>query len=114
MKVDANPAGTTAAIDQLTPLMEVMMSVLEKKDTAHIALLACSLANAAFLPDVVPAMETLFGVNFMASTNVTGNAAQGGDWELETEGSFSASEVYCDAVQLKKYRQTMRGYGHLR
>ena len=108
LEVDATPAGTQEAIVKMAPLMEVMMATLEKAATAHIAFLACSLANTAFLPDLIPVMETLYGVNFMASTNATGNAPEGGDWMLETD-DFSFAQMYCVATQLKKYRNTMHG-----
>jgi len=106
IEVDATPDGTGVAITTLAPLMEVMMACVDKKPTAHIAFLACNLASSPFLPDLIPAMEALYGVDFMASTDVTGNAAQSADWVLETD-SFNFGKVYCDETKLKKYRQTM-------
>ena len=107
LEVDATPAGTEEAITKMAPLMEVMMATLAKQSFAHIAFLACSLASTSFLPDLIPVMESMYGVNFMASTNTTGNAAEGGDWTLETDGAFSFSKTYCDQKQLKKYRGSM-------
>jgi len=108
LEVGASPEDTADAIDQIGPLVEIMVASLEKAPTAHIAFMACSLAHNTFLPGLVPAMETLYGVDFMASTDVTGNETAGGDWELETD-SFHFNKVYCDPVKLVKYRQTMPG-----
>ena len=106
LEIDATPGGTAGAITKMAPLMEVMMATLAKDSTAHIAFLACSLAGESALPGLIPAMEGLYGIDCMASTNTTGNATEGGDWTLETD-DFSFNKVYCDQKQLEKYRQTM-------
>jgi hypothetical protein len=57
-------------------------------------------------PALVPALEELYHINFMASTDATGNATSGGDWKLETD-NFDFSAAYCDVKKLERYRQTL-------
>ena len=94
-----------------------MIAVLEKQkmdgrtNDPHIAFLACSLADVHFSPNLVPMMEQLYHVDFMASNNTTGNLAEGKpdvDWTLETD-DYNFAATYCDTEKLDKYRQTMRG-----
>jgi len=110
LQVDTGADSTSDAIDKLAPLVEVLISSLEKGTSAHICFLGCSLANAKFLPDIVPAMENLYHVDFMASTDATGNEASGGNWKLETDGDFDFTATYCNNAALQKYMDTMPGH----
>lgn len=98
------------AIDTLAPFVELLTSILEPTaiGQSHIIFLACNLAG--FNEALIPALEELYHVDFMASTDTTGGAAAGANWKMETD-DFNFAKVYCDAKKLQKYRQTM-GYKH--
>jgi myosin-crossreactive antigen len=72
---------------------------------SHIIFLACALAGVA--PKLIPALEKLYHIDFMASTDVTGNAISITDskpnWKMETD-AFDFRAVYCDEKKLTKYR----------
>jgi hypothetical protein len=110
LEVDATPDATSEGVQRLAPLVEVMIAALNQNTTGptspHIAFLACRLAGTDFMPDLVPALERLYQVDFMASSDDTGNAESGGDWKMETD-DFTFSTVYCDFVKLAKYKETM-------
>jgi len=61
------------AIDQLTPVTEVLAAALSKTaiGKVHIDILACGLATAC--ESLVPALEKMYGVDFRASTDDTGH-----------------------------------------
>ena len=94
------------AIDAFAPLIELLTSILEPTaiGQSHVIFLACSLAG--FNKALVPALEELYHVDFMASTDTTGGAAAGGNWKMETD-DFNFGKVYCDAKKLEKYRGSM-------
>lgn len=99
-------ASVPDAIDALAPLVELLTSVLEPTaiGQSHIIFMACGLDG--FNPALVPALEALYHVDFMASSDATGGAAAGGNWKMETD-DFNFAKVYCDVKQLTKYRGTM-------
>ena len=104
---------TSASIDAMAPLVELLTSILEPTAVgqSHIIFMACALDG--FNSALVPALEELYHVDFMASSDTTGGAAAGGNWKMETD-DFNFAKVYCDSHRLSKYRGAMRGYGHLR
>jgi hypothetical protein len=111
LQVDLDPSKTAAAIGDLQPLCNVFAGCIEKTamgptaSKTHIALLAC---NAAGINDaLIPQLETLYHIDFMGSTDVTGNVAAGGNWKMETDEDFNVATVYFDSNKLTKYRQTM-------
>lgn len=93
------------AILALAPFVELLTSVLEPTaiGQSHIIFLACKLAH--FNHDLVPALEKLYHVDFMASTDITGGV-ESANWRMETD-DFNFAENYCDPVKLKKYRGVM-------
>ena len=99
-------ASIPEAIDAVAPFVELLTSILEPTaiGQSHIIFLACKLDG--FNPALVPALEELYHVDFMASTDTTGGAAAGANWKMETD-DFNFAKVYCDANKLKKYRGTM-------
>ena len=101
------------AIDTLAPFVELLTSILEPTaiGQSHVIFMACGLDG--FNSALVPALENLYHVDFMASSDTTGGTAAGGNWKMETD-DFHFAKVYCDAGRLTKYRGVMRGYGHLR
>lgn len=104
-------ASVPEAIDALAPFVELLTSILEPTaiGQSHIIFMACELDS--FNPGLVPALEELYHVDFMASSDTTGGAAAGANWKMETD-DFNFAKVYCDAKKLEKYRQTMLGYKH--
>lgn len=81
-----------------------------KKHTTHICLMACEAAgiNAG----LVPQLEELYHIDFMASDDKTGNASAGGDWKMETDAGFDISAMYFEKEKLMKYRQAMMRNGY--
>ena len=76
------------ALDQLTPVVEVLAAALSKTriGRAHVDFLACGLATAC--KGLVPALEKMHGIDFRASTDDTGNDVNGGDWKMETDNDY--------------------------
>jgi len=99
------------AIDQLAPVIEVLAAALSKTKPgeAHIDLLACNLATTC--KGLVPALEKMYGIDFRASTDETGNDLSGGDWKMETDNDYDVAADYLDATKLKQYTETMAGGG---
>jgi len=95
------------AIDQLAPVIEVLAAALSKTKAgkAHIDLLACGLATTC--KGLIPALEKMYGIDFRASTDDTGNAINGGDWKMETDNDYDVAADYLDAPKLKDYTEKM-------
>jgi len=95
------------AIDQLAPIVEVLAAALSKTTAgkAHIDLLACNLATTC--KGLIPALEKMYGIDFRASTDETGNDLSGGDWKMETDNDYDVAADYLDAAKLKAYTETM-------
>jgi len=104
-----NLKSVNGAINQLAPIVEVLSAALSKTKAgmAHIDFLACNLA--ATCEGLVPALEKMYGIDFRASTDETGNDFAGGDWKMETDGDYDVSKDYLDADRLKAYNETMPG-----
>jgi len=100
-------ADTHGAVKMLRPLLDTLVSVLDKTDfgVAHIDLLACSLASIQ--PQFVPALEKMYQVDFRASTDMTGASSKGGDWKMETDGDYDFSAAYMDQTKIQKYQEVM-------
>jgi len=98
------------AIDQLSPLTEVLSAALSKTamGKAHVDFLACGLASAC--KGLVPALEKMYGIDFRASTDDTGNAINGGDWKMETDNDYDVAKDYLDAGKLEAYAEKMNGH----
>ena len=69
----------------------------------RIDLLACDVAAGPDGQALVDALEETAGVNFAASSDLTGNAEHGGDWCLETD-HVDAGAVYFDPHQIAEFR----------
>jgi len=97
------------AIDQLAPVIEVLAAALSKTKAgkAHIDLLACNLATTC--KGLIPALEKMYGIDFRASTDETGNNLSGGDWKMETDNDYDVAADYLDAAKLREYTETMGG-----
>jgi hypothetical protein len=76
------------------------------KDGGHIDLLACNLAGVS--PDFVSSLESQYGVDVAASSNVTGNEKNGGDWIMETDG-IDAAKLYFVEGKISQYAEVMLG-----
>ena len=48
-----------------------------------------------------------YGIDFRASTDVTGNALSDGDWKMETDNDYDVSKDYLDAAKIKVYTEKM-------
>jgi hypothetical protein len=96
-----------SAMDDLAPVIEVLAAALAKTRAgkAHIDLLACGLATAC--KGLVPALEKMYGIDFRASTDDTGNAINGGDWKMETDNDYDVAADYLCGDRLKAYSEKM-------
>ena len=72
---------------------------------AHIDFLACGLAG--FAPRLVIGLEKMYGIDFRASTDDTGNDVNGGDWKMETDNDYDVADDYLDRVKLAAYTEKM-------
>lgn len=105
--LDLNDA--SSAVSSFKPLGDVLVEALDRTDFghAHIDLLACSLA--ATQPQLIPALEKLYKVDFRASTNNTGNEKDGGDWKLETDGDYDFRDAYLNP-RAHRYQEVMNWF----
>src|SRR5690606_14737227 len=75
-------------------------------DDADILLYGCDIAAASEGQLFISELASLTGADIAASTNATGAAARGGDWELEAStGSIEAGLIFG--------AQAVAGYEHL-
>lgn len=72
----------------------------------RIDLLACDLAGSEQGATLIDSIEQLTGINVAASDDLTGNAAQGGDWLLETDG-INAAAVYFSTESISAFEGTL-------
>ena len=95
------------AVGQLAPVVEALTAALSntRMGEAHIDFLARGLATTC--RGQVPALEKLYGVDFRASVDATGNALNGGDWKMETDNDYDVAADCLDAAKLKACTQTM-------
>ena len=95
------------AVGQLAPVVEALTAALSntRMGEAHIDFLARGLATTC--RGLVPALEKLYGVDFRASVDATGNALNGGDWKMETDNDYDVAADCLDAAKLKACTQTM-------
>ena len=95
------------ALNQLAPMVECLTSTLCKTHIghAHIDFLACGLATTC--KGLVPALEKMYGVDFRASTDDTGNDINQGNWKMETDDDYDVSADYLDATKLQAYAEKM-------
>lgn len=90
-------------ITAVQPLMNAMVSCV-MKEKGRVDLLGCSLLS--YQPGIVKSLETLYGINFAASDNKTGNLASGGDWVLESDG-VNVIDTYFVREKLSKFKLTL-------
>ncbi|MEE3715381.1 DUF4347 domain-containing protein [Tumidithrix elongata RA019] len=74
---------------------------------ASILLYACNLANGEKGTALVQAVKTLTGHDVAASTNRTGSAALGGDWNLEYQTGKNSTAVIFNNVATQAYQNTL-------
>jgi hypothetical protein len=78
---------TSSMTDDLGDVGEVLAAFAEAtKRGGRVDLLACNLLKDKFGQDVLRMLETRTATNFAASSNVTGNPKNGGDWIMESDG----------------------------
>jgi len=104
-----NLGNVETAIEDLLPVFEVLVGALKKtkRGVAHVDFLACGLHSTC--DTLIPRLETLYGVDFRASTDDTGNDLNGGDWIMETpgDGNYNVSADYLDPELVKHYKEVM-------
>lgn len=113
VSVDGALESTTTAMKAISPLVELLVAVVQKSASAHIIFLACALAGKEHMPALIPKLEQMYHVNFMASTDDTGNGASGGDWSLETD-DFDFVKTYADETKLARLETTFGRHGFYR
>eukprot|EP00039_Didymoeca_costata_P024848 m.11703 g.11703 ORF g.11703 m.11703 type:complete len:257 (+) comp4507_c1_seq1:61-831(+) len=97
---------TSHVIELLMPILDVMKAALipSRFGVSHITFLSCGLASRN--PDLIPALEKLYHIDFRASTDDTGNEDLGGDWDLETD-DYDFASAHLDPEKMKEYREKM-------
>ncbi|MEG5014852.1 DUF4347 domain-containing protein, partial [Microcoleus sp. B4-C2] len=68
--------------------------VADERASSSLFLYGCQVAAGDAGTEFIAKLRTLIGANIAASANLTGNAALGGDWELEValgEGKFASA-----------------------
>lgn len=93
---------TDTVVAQADPVITALISCVGKG--GRVDILGCSLL--AYLPDLVNRLETIYGINFAASDDRTGNITAGGDWILESD-DLDIAPVYFDVEKVKGYSGTM-------
>ncbi len=76
------------------------------QEGGRIDLLACSLASGDNGGILIGALESVAGVNVAASTDITGNVENGGNWILETD-NIDCSVEYFQSKALKFYTEQL-------
>mmetsp|Transcript_72331 Transcript_72331/g.207520 ORF Transcript_72331/g.207520 Transcript_72331/m.207520 type:complete len:379 (-) Transcript_72331:183-1319(-) len=103
------PCGTGMTLKTIMvaqPVISVVVAAVAKDGKSRIDLLGCSLLKHD--PALVVALERLYGVNFAASDDETGNMVAGGDWVMESD-QVNVIADYFDAEAIKNFRQTLLG-----
>ena len=72
----------------------------------RVDLLGCNIASTKEGLAFIQELEMISGLNFAASTNLTGSHKLGADWILETD-SVDASQTYFSPFILQKWEQTL-------
>jgi hypothetical protein len=100
-------ANSQEAVAGIRPLLDTLVSVVDKTDFAvsHIDMLACSLAKIQ--PDFIPTLEKMYKVDFRASTDNTGNSSCGANWKLETDDNYDFASAYLDPAMKEQYVEVM-------
>lgn len=88
------------------PGVEAVIKALAEAASVRVDILACSLASTDKGRAKLQAWEKETNTNFAASTDITGNAEQGGNWVLETDG-IDLCDVYFDATKLQNWQVTL-------
>ena len=82
---------------------------------ADILFYGCDLASDPSGKTLIDSVSELTGADVAASTDDTGHATYGGDWELEyTTGAVETGVAFSVDVQAKLVRQTEYGHRHHR
>jgi hypothetical protein len=76
-------------------------------DTADILLYGCNVAAGDSGNQFIQQFATLTGADIAASTNLTGNAALGGDWDLEAAVGQIETSLMLDRAILENYDSTL-------
>jgi hypothetical protein len=80
-------------------------------ENADILLLGCNVAADERGKAFVQAMSHLTGADLAASTNLTGDPGQGGDWELEYTTGAVGSTIAIQAQGLAQYQSVLAAFG---
>lgn len=102
LNISIEDVSTDAIIAQADPVVTALVSCVGKG--GRVDILGCSLLE--YSPDLVNRLEAVYGINFAASDDKTGNVAAGGDWILESDG-VDVAPVYFDPEKLQAYKGTM-------
>jgi hypothetical protein len=80
-------------------------------DHGRIDLLACNVTMDHAGEQFVADLQHIAGKTVAASSDITGNAAHGGDWTLET-GNVDVTKVYFDDHRIDSYDGVLAGVNH--
>ncbi|WP_019503124.1 Ig-like domain-containing protein, partial [Pseudanabaena sp. PCC 6802] len=76
-------------------------------DDADILFYGCNVAEGAIGDNFIHEISTLTGADVAASTNLTGNAALGGDWVLESRIGAIESQIFAPTEVTNSYASTL-------
>lgn len=92
---------------KLMPMFQALASMVASPSyLGHVDLLACNFAANPTGVDCIKMIETQVNARFSASTDETGNVAQGGNWELEL-GGRNVAPIYFHEHMLGQFTSLM-------
>lgn len=92
-------------LDMNSSFVALMQALVGKAGMGgHVDLLACNLALIS--PELISELESKMDMEFSASVTATGNAKEGGDWKMQTNG-LDAASLYFKDEEVHKYGETM-------
>lgn len=104
----------TASLDTLNdPHQQAFWKSIgsDLSDNGRIDLLACNVTADSAGEQFVSDLQHIAGKTVAASSDITGNAAHGGDWTLET-GHVDVTKVYFDDHRIDSYDGVLAGVNH--
>lgn len=94
-------------VTEIFPAFMALAGLLPSGGGGRLDLLACDLASAPGGMDLIRRLEKETGHTVCASKDATGNAAQGGNWDLEV-GDVNVASTYFDEEKLQQFERLMR------
>ena len=104
MVIPTDGKSAHSVVKAADPLINTLVSCVGKG--GRVDLLGCDLL--LYSPNLVNTLEEVYGINFAASDERTGNVTVGGDWILESD-DIDVAPIYFDPEKLKNFSGTYLG-----